>query len=367
MNKNFGHIIVPAGLILVLPLLGVLLKGQSVLPFLAFPPKPVITSHAPFSLPVFLAFIVFIAVTVLPFLKKGITQKGKTSAAVGQFPWWGYVSFSGLACFWILAWTRFDWFSCCQPHTFFPLWACWIICVNALVCRSENHGPLLKFPFKFLSLFIVSAFFWWVFEYLNRFVGNWHYSGSRYPACQYFLLATLSFSTVLPAVESMKDYLLTFDSFKNGFRTCRPVQGLNSRLSAICMVIIASVFLFLVSVFPDALFFLVWICPFFIFLGFRILFSRHHIFSGVINGDFTLVVAYATAALICGFFWEMFNMYSLARWQYAIPYVDVLHLFEMPVLGYAGYLPFGLECAVIIDLVMNHGAAHAGETCSPAG
>ncbi len=26
---------------------------------------------------------------------------------------------------------------------------------------------------------------------------------------------------------------------------------------------------------------------------------------------------------------------------------------EMPVLGYAGYLPFGLECALIIDLIMD--------------
>lgn len=45
-------------------------------------------------------------------------------------------------------------------------------------------------------------------------------------------------------------------------------------------------------------------------------------------------------------------MHSLARWQYTNPYVDVLHLFEMPLLGYAGYLPFCLECAVVIDIVM---------------
>jgi hypothetical protein len=26
------------------------------------------------------------------------------------------------------------------------------------------------------------------------------------------------------------------------------------------------------------------------------------------------------------------------------------HIFEMPILGYAGYLSFGLECGVIADL-----------------
>ena len=51
------------------------------------------------------------------------------------------------------------------------------------------------------------------------------------------------------------------------------------------------------------------------------------------------------AGLACGFFWEMWNMWSLAKWVYSVPFVDRFHLFEMPALGYAGYLPFGIECA----------------------
>ena len=59
------------------------------------------------------------------------------------------------------------------------------------------------------------------------------------------------------------------------------------------------------------------------------------------------------AALVCGFFWEMWNFYSLARWTYSIPYVQRFHLFEMPILGYGGYLPFGLECLVVGTLVID--------------
>jgi hypothetical protein len=353
MNKIFGHMIIPTVLILVFPLLGVLIDGQSVLPYLVFPPEPVVTSHGAFSLPVFLAFLLLILAATLPFLKVGLVHTGKKSvAAAGPFPWWGVVSFSGLACFWIMAWTRFDGFARFQPHTFFPVWICWIVSVNALVHRSQNQCPLLASPLKFLRLFIVSALFWWVFEYLNRFVGNWYYSASQYRPWRYFLLATLSFSTVLPAVETTKAYLLTFDRFKNGFAHCRPVPYLNSKPFAICLMICSCVCLCLMAMFPDALFPLVWVCPLLVLLGYRILFSRRHILYGVVSGDFTMVVAYASAALVCGFFWEMFNMYSLARWQYTIPYVDVLHLFEMPLLGYAGYLPFGLECAVVIGIAM---------------
>jgi len=55
-------------------------------------------------------------------------------------------------------------------------------------------------------------------------------------------------------------------------------------------------------------------------------------------------MAAALAALICGFFWELWNIGSLARWHYAIPFVDRYPLFAMPLLGYGGYLPFGLIC-----------------------
>jgi hypothetical protein len=72
----------------------------------------------------------------------------------------------------------------------------------------------------------------------------------------------------------------------------------------------------------------------------------------VTRGNWSQVVTAALAALICGFFWEMWNVHSLAKWVYSIPYVQRFHIFEMPILGYAGYLPFGLECAVIGDWVL---------------
>ncbi len=48
------------------------------------------------------------------------------------------------------------------------------------------------------------------------------------------------------------------------------------------------------------------------------------------------------ATLFTGFFWEMWNFYSIPKWIYTIPYVDFWKVFEMPILGFGGYLPFGL-------------------------
>ena len=76
-----------------------------------------------------------------------------------------------------------------------------------------------------------------------------------------------------------------------------------------------------------------------------------HIFSGPASGDWRRVVASAAAAMICGVFWEMWNDLSLAKWIYRVPFVHRFPLFEMPILGYAGYLPFGLTCAALGDML----------------
>ena len=47
----------------------------------------------------------------------------------------------------------------------------------------------------------------------------------------------------------------------------------------------------------------------------------------------------------------MWNFWSLPKWHYSVPLVQAFHIFEMPVLGYAGYLPFGLECFCLFALV----------------
>ena len=69
----------------------------------------------------------------------------------------------------------------------------------------------------------------------------------------------------------------------------------------------------------------------------------------------------AVGALLCGIFWEMWNMFSLAKWAYHVPWVHRFQVFEMPILGYAGYLPFGIECAVIADFIKIGKKAQDGE------
>ncbi|MDZ7777339.1 MAG: hypothetical protein U5L09_17905 [Bacteroidales bacterium] len=183
------------------------------------------------------------------------------------------------------------------------------------------------------------------FEYLNRFVQNWFYSGSQYGPWLYFLLATMSFSTVLPAVLSTQRLL--FPCAANHRRLCRllPVFPRRPKAAAAAVLLLAGAGLFFIGVFPNLLFPLLWVSPLLILVSLRALAGEAHVLSGIAVGDWRLVVTAAAAALVCGFFWEMWNICSLAKWEYAVPFVHRFQVFEMPVLGYAGYLPFGLECA----------------------
>jgi hypothetical protein len=114
-----------------------------------------------------------------------------------------------------------------------------------------------------------------------------------------------------------------------------------------------------IGVWPDTLFSLLWIAPLLIILSLQSLFRAPTLLTEVAAGDWRTVISSALAALICGWFWEMWNAGSLAHWTYSIPYVQRFMIFEMPVLGYAGYLPFGLECAVIGKLIDWSGPATA--------
>jgi hypothetical protein len=87
------------------------------------------------------------------------------------------------------------------------------------------------------------------------------------------------------------------------------------------------------------------------------------------KGSWSSVVLSSLAALICGGFWEMWNAYSLVHWEYSIPYVHTFKIGEMPILGYAGYLPFGLECLAVADFFLGYQnsptSTNVGDTSSP--
>jgi len=341
-------------MLLGLPLLGIVLAKFPVQRYLEFPPHSRYVHHASFSWKVFTGYTIFILCFAIPLTFIVVKSFKKTkikSSPLFAFPWWGWLGVITGMVSWILAWTRFPWFAKFQPHTFTPLWLSYILVINAFCLKRTGRCMMLNHTRLFFFLFPVSAVFWWFFEYLNRFVQNWSYTGVHFSSWEYFCYATLSYSSVLPAVLGTRDLMNTFPWVRPGFDSFKPFKSLHPKISALSTLAASGIGLMCIGVWPDTLFPLLWISPLMIIVSLQTLMGEKHILSKMASGHWSPVISSAMAALFCGFFWEMWNYYSLARWEYSIPFVHRFKIFEMPILGYAGYLPFGLECAVIGQLV----------------
>ena len=188
---------------------------------------------------------------------------------------------------------------------------------------------------------------------MNRFVSNWYYlEVDVFSPIEYLIFASLAFATVLPAVTSTILLLTTFPIFGIAAKSYLKLDLPQGRLTPLVILFSAAVILFLLGVFPDQFFAFVWIAPLVLLTSVQAAFGRETVFSPLARGDWRPLIVPALAALICGFFWEMWNYYSLAQWRYSIAYVDRWHIFAMPVLGYGGYLPFGIECWAIARMVL---------------
>jgi hypothetical protein len=354
-RSSFGTVAITLVLLVGLPLLGVLTSGLRLQPFLEFPPTPRPMHPAPFSWPVFWSMALFVLLVLGPLLIHVLRAQTniRTPQNSGRyFPWWGWAGLAWLAIAWFLAWTRFDWMAPLQRHTFAPVWLGYIAVVNALAWRRGGHSLMVERPATLAALFGVSAAFWWYFEFLNRFVQNWEYAGiGQFGTLEYLVFGTVSFSTVLPAVMGTRDLLATFPRVAAGLDRFAPLRLPRPCTAASVALVLAAIALGNLARYPQWLFPLLWVAPLLVLSSVQALRGEAHVFAPIARGDWRGVWLAALAGLACGVFWEMWNYYSLAHWEYNVSFVQRFHLFQMPLLGYAGYLPFGIECLAIAALL----------------
>jgi hypothetical protein len=341
---------------LILPLAGVRLSGRAIGDYLHFPPLPHPMNYPLYHPGAFWGFLVLVGLSIILWFKGYDPERegGEHPAPRRRatFPWWGWLGLILGIAFWVLAWTRFDCFVPYQPYTFILQWLSLIFVMNALSYWRRGHCPIADHPVFFLKLFPASAALWWVFEYLNRFVNNWLYEGASYARnpLEYVLFATIAFSTVLPGVYSTKAFLETFSGLQRLMARGPAVPRPKSRVVYVILLVSVSIAFFLISWYPKVLYPLLWIGPFVGWMSVNRVLDIGSGLGGVREGDWCAVMNWSLAALICGVFWEMWNYYSMSKWTYQVPYLHVLKIFEMPLAGYFGYLAFGLECAMAVEI-----------------
>lgn len=279
------------------------------------------------------------------------------ASALRRFPAHGWFGLTLIALFWPLNWgldgLRTHW-------GFFPLWLGYSLTVDGINVVRRGTSIFYRNRRLFLGLFLISAPIWWSFELINWRTQNWIYLGREFFSdLEYLLLASLSFSTVIPAVLGTAELFAGLDFVRR--LGPGPVLHPDPRTTRLTLLAGLAMFLVLMA-WPSVFFPFTWTFMVLMLAPINAWLGHRSIFDWTRTGNWRPVVALGLGVLTCGFFWEMWNFFSYPKWIYSVPYFDFLPIFEMPILGYLGYIPFALELVAVVYLVLGllgSGAAEA--------
>lgn len=267
-------------------------------------------------------------------------------SSIKNFALHGWIGIFLIVIFWFINWSlqglRTHW-------GFFPLWLGYCLTVDAIVFKKRGTSLLTRSPQKYIGLFLISAPSWWLFELFNSHLKNWQYLGKEnFTPVEYALFETISFSTVIPAVFGSAELASTFNWIK---KIKIPVSLKDNSLTLLIFFALGILLLISIIKWPVIFYPFVWITVYFLIEPFNIKAGFSSLINFTQKGNWQPVISLAVGCLICAFFWEMWNFYSYPKWIYHLPYVNAPKLFEMPLPGYIGYIPFSFELFALTSLV----------------
>ena len=205
----------------------------------------------------------------------------------------------------------------------FPLaWTGVLLALDGLARWRRGATPLAT-PADWIATGAASVVFWDLFELLDLRLRNWWYVGVSPDPWVGSAFAAISFATVLPAVRLGLAHVS--EAWPDPLRS-----GRRWRVAAAFAMLLAAL------AFPRYAFPFAWI----------FLWPLSEALAGV-----RVPLRIMALGPPLGLLWEGLNWHCARGWIYTIPFFERPKLFEMPLPGYLGYLPFSLECAAALALL----------------
>jgi hypothetical protein len=197
-----------------------------------------------------------------------------------------------------------------------------------------------------IELALLSVPLWWWFEIVNAGVQNWQYVTSvEYSTVEHALMTSLAFSTVVPALSAAASL---------AERLVRPVvlpAALHGPRLAVQLIVAGALLQVATLVVPALFYPFVWIAPLLVLDGLVVWAGGRSLVRDLAGGHWRRAAAIAMAGLMCGLLWEFWNFWASPKWVYDVPLLGFGKIFEMPVLGYGGYIPFAWAVAQLVRWV----------------
>jgi len=259
------------------------------------------------------------------------------TAGKSRFIWYGWVGLGIIAAAEVLLFLGVGF-----VRTFMtPIcWWGYILFADALVKRLKGKSLLSTRPGEFALLTGFSIAIWLVFEGYNALIGSWEYVNLPDSIPLRYLGYAFSFATICPGLFETAEILEGL-----GLARCRlPSFKLSRKLLAFLFafgVVIGA----LPIIYPSPyLIPLVWVAFIFILEPINYVRGVPSILRDLQRGLPGRFYGLLLGGFICGFLWEFWNYWATTKWNYYVPYLAEIKIFEMPILGYFGFLPFAIEC-----------------------
>jgi tetratricopeptide (TPR) repeat protein len=260
------------------------------------------------------------------------------------FPAYGWI---GTAC---LAIAEGLMFRGVEPFaTFFtPIaWTAYALIADAMVFAIRGHSRLRNELLQFARLALLSIPLWLIFEAYNLRLANWTYVGGiPLPLAGRWLAYGWAFATIWPAIFLTADLIESFGWWNV---PARPIVF--SRATQKAFIAAGAILLIAPVILPRSLgsyvFGAVWLGFIFLLDPINLRLGLPSLEADLAEGRRGRFFSLLLSGCACGWLWEFWNFWAAAKWNYIFPIMQKYKIFEMPVLGYLGFLPFALECFVM--------------------
>jgi len=227
------------------------------------------------------------------------------------------------------------------------VWTGYILFTDALLYKIKGNSYLVNKRKEFFLMLPISLICWLIFEAYNLHLQNWKYINLPENMLIRLVGYGWSFITIIPGIiltSELIDSWKIFDRIKiNKFAI--------SKYTLNFWIIIGALFLTIPVLLPRSyaqyLFVLIWIGFIFLLDPLNSFWGEHSLFLDLRQGKITKLLSLFLSGVICGFLWEFWNYWAQTKWIYTLPFLEKPKIFEMPVAGFLGFLPFAVECYVM--------------------
>ena len=237
-----------------------------------------------------------------------------------------------------------------KPFTtwFYPfVWWAYILTVDGIIYRLQGNSLIVSRPRELMVMIPWSVTFWLIFEMFNLRMENWHYVNVIDHQWLRWSGYFISFATVLPAIFETTELLSCLGVYSKVKSKIRVLPNLWFPIFYVAGVL----FLILPLLFPRYCFPLVWGGFIFLLEPINYIHGSPSLLREWEMGRPRNFILLLTAGLICGLLWEFWNYWAQTKWVYTVPFFNRPKIFEMPLAGFLGFPPFGVECYVMYNFI----------------